>query len=121
MTAMLIFNIQCMPKKQLTYFRTMRLKSGLTQADIAALIGTSPSQISRIEGNRCIPTCRQLLALSIIYGHTACDLMAGYVERLASDVDRCAQSRDAAIGQDITARSASDRMRHIRIMRSRLH
>lgn len=109
-----------MPKKQLTYFRTMRLKSGLIQTDVAALIGTSASQISRIEGNHCIPTAQQLLALVLIYDAHGSDLMAGHTLTLARTISQRATQRSGVVERDIVARHAVSRVTHMRSIRRRL-
>jgi len=93
-----------MPKKQLTYFKTMRLRTGLMQSDVAALVGTSAAQISRIECDRCVPTTKQLLALSFIYDKKCVELMAGYAERLAACVQRSARLRKTHVCRDVTAK-----------------
>ena len=50
--------------------RLARRKSGLTQRDVAHLLGAHQTLVSELERGRQIPTLEQIVTLSLIYGRS---------------------------------------------------
>lgn len=50
--------------------RTARRKAGLTQEDLAQLLGTKPSTVGALESGAQQPKIEQLITLSLIYGRS---------------------------------------------------
>jgi transcriptional regulator with XRE-family HTH domain len=83
------------PLKLDNYLRTYRRRSGLTQQDVAFLIGSeSGTQISRYEKRRRLPTLRTALALQCIYGVPVAELFAGIFQSV--DAEMQARTRKLA-------------------------
>ena len=61
-------------------FRLIRLQLGLTQAELAELMGTRPQHISRIECGDRQPTSQQAAALRLVELLVACRKVASGVE-----------------------------------------
>jgi transcriptional regulator with XRE-family HTH domain len=61
--------------------RLARRKAGLTQADLAHLLGTSTREISAFENGSRLPGLPQLCELSLIYGRSFEALFAELMER----------------------------------------
>jgi transcriptional regulator with XRE-family HTH domain len=57
-----------------------RRKAGLSQDDVAHLIGVHPSKVSLLEGGRAFPTLRDVAALSVIFGRSAEEFVFTFVE-----------------------------------------
>jgi len=81
--------------------RVSRKKSGLTQSDVAHLLGVKQSLVSGFEKGRRVPPVRELVKLSLIYGRSFDCLYAELVrdarqellarlETLPEEVRRCA-------------------------------
>lgn len=60
--------------------KAWRRKAGLTQADLAHLLGTDRARICDIEKGRLLPAADQLIALSLIYGKPADMLLSGLLD-----------------------------------------
>jgi transcriptional regulator with XRE-family HTH domain len=73
-----------MAKKRLaSYLRTERKRAGLTQKEIAFLVGAkNRAQISRFERLRRLPTTETLLAFMIVFRKNPADLIPGLYDRL---------------------------------------
>ena len=56
--------------------KVARKKSGLTQADLAHLLGASRGKISHLERGDSIPTVRDICTLSMVYGKSFESLFA---------------------------------------------
>jgi transcriptional regulator with XRE-family HTH domain len=56
--------------------RLARRKSGLTQRDIAHLLGAHQTLISELEHGRQLPTLAQIVTLSLVYGRSFESLFA---------------------------------------------
>lgn len=50
--------------------RCARRKSGLTQADCSHLINVSENRISKLERGEAMPSLREMLSLSVLFGRT---------------------------------------------------
>ena len=57
-----------------------RRKSGLMQRDCATLLDLSVSEISRLEAGRRLPTLREIVTLSLIYGRSFESLFADLLQ-----------------------------------------
>jgi transcriptional regulator with XRE-family HTH domain len=73
-----------MAKKRLaSYLRTERKRAGLTQKEIAFLVGAkNRAQISRFERLRRLPTTETLLAFMIVFRKNPADLIPGLYDKL---------------------------------------
>jgi transcriptional regulator with XRE-family HTH domain len=71
-----------------SYLHTLRKQRGLSQADLAALLGISVSALSRIEKLSRRPTAELMIEAELIFGKSARDIFPGFydeVERTMSD------------------------------------
>lgn len=50
--------------------RLARRKAGLTQRDVAHLLGSHQSAVSDLERGRTLPTLHQIVTLSLLYGRS---------------------------------------------------
>lgn len=70
------------PKKLDNYLRTHRKKLGLTQREVAFLLGChSGAKVSRYERSARMPTLNVILAYEVIFQKPACELFAGVYDR----------------------------------------
>jgi transcriptional regulator with XRE-family HTH domain len=84
-----------MPTSPNLHLRGFRKRSGLTQADVARLMGRlSPSPVSRMENGEQAPDFRTALLLEVIFGATASQLFRGHFMMLAKKVRERAQLFD---------------------------
>jgi transcriptional regulator with XRE-family HTH domain len=63
-----------------------RKRSGLTQSDCGHLVGTSDDIISQIERGQRLPTIRELVSLSLIYGKSFDGLYAEILKDVRRDL-----------------------------------
>jgi transcriptional regulator with XRE-family HTH domain len=76
-----------MPPKLIHYLRNERRETGLTQADIAALLGASwKSKVSRYERRQALPPLETALGYEAVIGKPVATLFAGMYGRVAHDV-----------------------------------
>lgn len=76
-----------MPERLNTYIRRARKRSGLSQRELAALIGkTSGSYISRFEKGRRVPPLDIALALSVALQTPVYELFAGRFQKVEQAV-----------------------------------
>jgi transcriptional regulator with XRE-family HTH domain len=77
-----------MPGKLISnYLRTIRMRSGLSQEEVAFLLGvTSGSEVSRHEMFRRIPTLKTALSYEIILGMPVRELFAGEYEKVEAEI-----------------------------------
>ena len=61
-------NMTSADKQVLCYLRTHRRIWGLTQEDLAALMGLGREQMSRIENGKCAPTVDGAFVCEVIFG-----------------------------------------------------
>lgn len=80
-----------MSQHQKIYFRTVRLKTGLTQKDIAFLAGCGCNQVSKVERRLRNPSLRLILACSSIFGRNIVYLMPSMVSEVERSVNIRAQ------------------------------
>lgn len=69
-----------------TTLKVTRRKAGLTQADLAHLMGLDSNRVSRIERGERLPSLPEAAALSVIYGRVLNELCADEITVAASDI-----------------------------------
>ena len=71
------------------YLRTYRKKSGLTQREVAFLLGCqNGAQVSRYERRRRLPPLGTAFAWEAIFGVPAAELFAGLRENIGEDIKK---------------------------------
>ncbi len=79
--------------------KVARKKSGLTQADLAHLLGASRGKISHLERGVTVPTVRDICTLSMVYGKSFESLFAPVFDEVVSALnDRLSSLPDAPKG-----------------------
>jgi transcriptional regulator with XRE-family HTH domain len=87
-----------MAKKSYAYVRTHRRKWGLTQVELAGLLGlTSRTAVSRIERADRIPTTANIIACGIIFGLATPELFPS----LQEEIERAVVSTATALLQEL--------------------
>lgn len=83
-------------KKLQNYLRTYRKKSGLSQKDLALLVGReSASVVSRYEAGSRTISLETAVAFSVVYGVPLGDLFAGMVSKVEEEtIARLLRFRD---------------------------
>jgi transcriptional regulator with XRE-family HTH domain len=77
------------PHKLSNYLRSHRKRVGLSQAEVAFLLGcSSAAQLSRYEHFSRVPTLRTALALAVIFQASARDLFSGEYQKVENAVCR---------------------------------
>lgn len=75
------------------YIAMYRKRCGLYQSELATLIGVdSNATIGRYESGQMVPSCRELLALSIALEQPIDEILAGMVEEVREEVAGRAQA-----------------------------
>jgi transcriptional regulator with XRE-family HTH domain len=93
-----------MSDKLPNYLRSYRRRVGLSQADVAYLLGcSSGAKVSRYEQFRREPSLRTALAFEIIHGLPVADLFAGVADEVQQDTTRRARH----LARRIAARSTN--------------
>jgi len=78
-----------MPHRLENYLRTYRKKAGLSQRDVAVLLGAEDSaQVSRYEKRRRLPSLETALAYEVILGASVSELFAGVKESIEKRIAR---------------------------------
>ena len=71
------------------YLRAQRRKSGLSQNEVAFLLGrTNGAQVSRYEKRRRLPSVETALACELIFGVPIAELFAGVRDSIGKDVEK---------------------------------
>lgn len=92
------------------YLRTYRRKSGLTQREVAFLLGgKNGAQLSRYEKQRRLPPLRTALAFEAIYKGPLAELFAGLRESVGHEISERMGKLDA----DVQVLSDSKRQRRL--------
>lgn len=74
-------------RRLLSYLRTFRKRSGLTQAELAFLVGQkSGTQFSRFERLKRIPNAETLIAIMIVFRESPQELFPALFESVAKEV-----------------------------------
>ena len=98
------------------YLRTYRRRSGLSQDEIAQLLGTSSgTKVSRYENFARLPSVAGILRYEIIFNQPASKLFAGAYEAAHRDV----RARAKRLAKTLTAKSGNPRTaRKLQILRT---
>jgi transcriptional regulator with XRE-family HTH domain len=92
-----------MSPKLIHYLRNERRETGLTQADIAALLGASwKSKISRYERRQALPPLEAALGYEAVTGKPVAKLFSGMYGRVTHDVQERARELLARSGPPTT-------------------
>ena len=67
--------------------RVARKKSGLTQADLAYMLGASRGKVSHLERGETLPTVRDICTLSMVYGRSFESLFAPVFEEITKKIN----------------------------------
>jgi len=71
------------------YLRAQRRKSGLSQSEVAFLLGRmNGAQVSRYEKRRRLPSVETALACEAIFGVPVAELFAGVRDSIGKDIER---------------------------------
>ena len=84
------------------YLRTYRRRAGLTQEEVAFLLGSeSGTSISRYEHHSRIPNLETILAYEAVFRVPAGELFAGRLETIQQDVAKRADQLVEQLGLDV--------------------
>jgi len=87
-----------------SYLRTYRIKSGLTQRDVAALLGLGTgSAISRTEKGEMIPSIRILLGYCLLFEVLPSDLVPGII----ADIEKISLGQAKVLAVQLRERHAT--------------
>ncbi len=104
------------------YLRTLRMRSGLTQPELATLLGITVSALSKFETQALAPTKNLILGIEVIFGQNAREAFpalyaqternimrraASFSERLESSVDAAADQKRQLL-KEMVERSETD-------------
>ena len=82
-----VYALLTMPSKHLHYLRHERRNAGLTQADVAVLLGAPwKTKVSRYERGECLPPLETVLAYEAVTRKPVAELFGGMYERVAGGV-----------------------------------
>jgi transcriptional regulator with XRE-family HTH domain len=98
-----------MPRKLPDYLRSERRRAGLSQEDIAALLGTSVLTISRYERRTRLPPLELALAYQAVFGTPVAELFPGRFREIVKRVRVRAEQRQANLGRVTNPRHISRR------------
>jgi transcriptional regulator with XRE-family HTH domain len=95
------------PKSVGTYLRFLRRKSGLSQRDLARIVGCgSASQISRHERSISPPSLQTVFAYEVIFRRPASEIFPGLFYAVETVVEECLAELEIALG-DSDAKGAA--------------
>ena len=66
--------------------KVQRRKSGLSQEDVAHLIGVHPSKISTLEAGKTLPSLKDIAALSVIFGKSFEEFVHSFVQEARKQI-----------------------------------
>jgi transcriptional regulator with XRE-family HTH domain len=108
-----------MPHILPSYLHTLRLQWGLTQAELAALLGVSASLVSKVETLARRPTTRVMVPAEILFGRPGDEIFPGAYREMERGVAR----RGQKLCQALRARNgwaAAEKTRLLRAMVKRV-
>ena len=76
-----------------SYLHTLRKQRGLSQSDLAALLGISVSALSRIELQTRRPTAELIIATELIFAKRAEEVFPGFYREIEREVAGRARAR----------------------------
>lgn len=83
----------------LTYVRRTRRRWALSQSELALLLGTSQSIVSRLEGGESIPDATLAFRLQVVFGHSPRALFPGLYGSVEDAVMAKAAKLDRSLGE----------------------
>jgi transcriptional regulator with XRE-family HTH domain len=98
-----------MPRKLPDYLRSERRRAGLSQEDIASLVGSAVLAVSRYERRRALPPLKIALAYEAIFGVAVADLFHGVAREVRQHVRKRALLRHDDLGRVRNARHIARR------------
>jgi DNA-binding XRE family transcriptional regulator len=105
----------------ISMFRSWRRRSGLTQEDVAFLVGLSvASQVSRHESGEREPDLRLALGYKLIFDATVHELLPRIYFDVAKNVRNRAQALLDKQGQDTTTQRSTCKAEHLRSLIARV-
>jgi transcriptional regulator with XRE-family HTH domain len=88
-----------MARKLPDYLRSERRRAGLSQEDVAALLGTGVRTISRYEQRARLPPLELALAYQAVFGTPVAELFPGRFREIVKRVRLRAERRKANLGR----------------------
>ena len=79
------------------YLRTLRMQSGLTQPELAALLGVTESALSKFETQALAPTKNLIVGTEVIFGKNAREMFPALYALTERHILRRAGSLSAAL------------------------
>lgn len=81
-----------------TYLRFLRRKSGLRQRDLARILGSVPSQISRHERSRSLPTLMAAFGYQVVFGKPVSEIFPGLYHAVEMSIEERLEEFTNTIG-----------------------
>ena len=75
-----------MPHLLPSYLHTLRKQWGLSQPDLASLLGVTGSALCRFENLSRRPSAELILGAEVIFGHSAKDVFPGFYHEVERDI-----------------------------------
>jgi transcriptional regulator with XRE-family HTH domain len=69
-----------------SYLHTLRKRWGLSQPELAALLDVTASALSRFEKRSRRPTAELIVAIEVIFGHSAKDVFPAFYQCVEHEV-----------------------------------
>ena len=85
----------------------MRLKIGLSQNDIAYVLGVNPAEVCKMEARHRLPSVAQIIALEMVYGASAQYLLSELQHIVRQKTLRRAHERMAGLKGQKSPRGAA--------------
>lgn len=101
------------------YLRTVRLAAGLSQTELAGLLGVSEDVVSNVERERTEPTIAVMFGLWLIFGKAPAELFPDLCERILDGVAARAVALDESL-RDRDDAAARKKIALLRAMSDRL-
>ncbi len=89
--------IQSMPHRLPNYLHTLRKQWGLSQPDLASLLGVSASAECRFENLSRRPSAELLIGAEVIFGHGAKEVFPAFYHEIERAIVSRAQSHHARL------------------------
>jgi transcriptional regulator with XRE-family HTH domain len=86
-----------MSRLLLSYLKPLRLQRGLSQLELAQLMGISVSLLSKVESQTRRPTARVILPAEIVFGLPAREIFPGAYNEIEKEVGHRARSLRAQV------------------------
>jgi transcriptional regulator with XRE-family HTH domain len=92
------FTDQLMNQNPGNYLRAHRKRSGLTQQDIAALLGSDAGTVSRFEWSHSLPSLPLALAFEVVFMVPVSQLFSGLREAVGHSIEQRLANLEAELG-----------------------